>query len=160
MTSKIPQDTSRDHRTTALGLGRYARDYYRAACAVNDALGQDEGHKISAPVPALHLMAHSIELILKAFLRHKGRTLKDLEDLRHDVVKIFSECKKCGLSDVVEICDNDEETIKFIGELHKSTCLRYIVTGWMQLPVFGPLQEVTEKLLKGILPEVGWTRKI
>ena len=59
-------------RTAPIGSARYARDYFDSAIAADDVLGTREGYEIHAPVPVMILVAHSIELILKACLFHVG----------------------------------------------------------------------------------------
>ena len=54
--------------TPPAGLARYARDYYDAAIAVDDEIGRRPGYEIFAPVPAMFLVAHSIELIQSIFI--------------------------------------------------------------------------------------------
>ena len=155
------QDTMDDsnkyiERTTAIGLARYARDYYRAAVAADDDLGQDKGYEFIAPSPVLFLVAHSIELGLKAYLRHQGVPLKKTINLGHDLNRCWREAVEQGVIEHVELTGVDLEVLGLISELHSSTVLRYIQTGYKRYPVFGPLQELTEKILDGICPLVGY----
>jgi hypothetical protein len=59
-------------RTTPIGMARYAIDFYAAAIAVDDRLGDQPGHEIIAPAPAYYLLGHALELGLKAYLLEKG----------------------------------------------------------------------------------------
>lgn len=153
--AKRPQEDDAindDERTTAIGLARYARDYYRAAKAVDD----DFGHEIIAPSPVLFLVAHSIELGLKAYLRHRGFSLKKTINLGHNLKKCWWEAVEQGVREHVELTEADLENLGLISELHSSGVLRYIQIGSKTYPVFGPLQELTEKILDGICPLVGY----
>ena len=55
-------------RTTPLGMIRYAHEFMEAALAVDEKMGSKPGFEIVAPIPALYLLGHSIELSLKAYL--------------------------------------------------------------------------------------------
>jgi len=72
-----------DERTTAIGLARYAREYYEAALAVDDVLGKWKQYAELAPPPAMHLVAHSIELALKAWIM-KQKSENDREKTYND----------------------------------------------------------------------------
>lgn len=54
-----------DERTTAMGLARYAFEYIEAALIVDDRMGQRKEFQVVAPIPALYLAGHGIELSLK-----------------------------------------------------------------------------------------------
>jgi hypothetical protein len=43
------------------------------------------------------LAGHSLELALKAYLLHVGRTERDLKDIGHDLTKAWECCKRSGL---------------------------------------------------------------
>lgn len=145
-----------DDRTTAIGLARYARDYYRSAMAADHDLGHDKGYEFSAPSPVMFLVAHSIELGLKAYLRHQGLSLEEIVNLGHNLERCWQVAVEQGVQEHVELTEGDLEVLGIISELHLSTVLRYIQTGYKTLPVFGPLQELTKKILDGICPLVGY----
>ena len=59
---------SDDDRTTPLGLFNYARSYWQSGVLLHDARA-----KVTHPnAPVTLLLAHAIELYLKAFLRLRG----------------------------------------------------------------------------------------
>ena len=60
-----------EDRTTAVGMARYAREYFDAAKAADDVIGKRPGYERFAPAPVMFLVAHSIELVLKAYLRNR-----------------------------------------------------------------------------------------
>ena len=151
-----PENTDDDDRTSAVGLARYAREYYDAAIAADDVIGTRPGYKIHAPPPVMFLVAHSIELVLKAYLRHQGVGLKELTNLGHHLDQCWRAAIEHGVRDVVQLDRGERGMLELIGELHSSTELRYIRTGYKTFPVFGPLQELTKKLLDAICPAVGY----
>ena len=118
-------------KTTALGMARYAQEYYDAALAADDVLGMREGYEIIAPPPVMFLVAHSIELALKSYLIHIGMPLGEIRRyLGHDLVKCWGTAKKHGIEDHVTLAKVDLEVLGLINDLHISTQLRYIETGW------------------------------
>lgn len=145
-----------EERTTAIGLARYACEYYQAAIAADDVLGKKPRYEIVAPTPVMFLVAHSIELILKAYLLNVGLTLGDLRKLSHGLEGCWNEAVERGIQKSVSLSETDISVLRLISRLHASTELRYIVTGYKEYPVFGPLQELTEKLLKAVCPAVGY----
>ena len=49
----------KEERTTAIGLARYAREYFDAALAADDVIGCRKGYEVGAPAPVMFLVAHS-----------------------------------------------------------------------------------------------------
>lgn len=145
-----------DDRTTAIGLARYARDFYDAAIAADHVLGRRRGYEIVAPAPVMLLVPHSIELALKAYLRHQGFTVKGLKRIGHDLNDCWKVATDNEIEDHVSLSQEERSTLSLISDLHMSTQLRYIQTVFKTYPVFGPLQDVTNKLLDAICPLVGY----
>ena len=143
-----------DDRTSAIGLARYAREYFDAAIAADNAIGK--GYKIHAPPPVMFLVAHSIELALKAYLRDQGLSVDDLRERGHRLEECWQLAIKHGVEDHVQLTKEDLSVLQLISDLHASTELRYIQTGFKRLPVFGPLQQLARKLLDTICPLVGY----
>lgn len=145
-----------DDRTNEIGLARFAREYYDSAVAADEVVGSRPGYEHVAPAPVMHLVAQSIELALKAFLRWKGVSLKGVVRLGHDLDACLSEANKHGLARYVELSQEERDLFSLISKLHTSTELRYIRTGAKQLPIFGPLQTLAKRILDAICPAVGY----
>ena len=79
-----------DDSLTAGTLIDGARMYAAAADAVNDRL-PNALHVLN------HLLCTSIELALKAHLRHEGYEERQLRQLGHDLRELFLHCSKRGL---------------------------------------------------------------
>jgi hypothetical protein len=62
---------------------RYAIEFYAAALATDDAIGDMDGYEITAPTPVNNLIGHAIELGLKAYLLHSGHSLADIRAIVH-----------------------------------------------------------------------------
>jgi hypothetical protein len=143
-------------RTTPVGLARYARDYFDAALAADDVLGKREGYEIVAPAPVMFLVAHSIELALKAYLRFTGVSIDDLKKVSHNLIECWQCAVDRGVKKHVILTEEDVDVLKIISDLHASTELRYMQTGYKTFPVFGPLESLAKKLLDSLCPLVGY----
>ena len=143
-------------RTTPIGLARYARDYFDSALAADDVLGTREGYEIHAPMPVMFLVAHSIELIIKAYLLHVGMSLDDMKKISHNLLACWEVAVENGIEQHFNLTNDEIDILNIISDLHKSTELRYIQSGFKTVPVFGPLEELTRKLLDNICPLVGF----
>jgi hypothetical protein len=89
----VSNEMERNHDNPALTPGTLidgARMYAAAADAVNDRFPQAM-HVLS------HLLGMSIELALKAFLRHHGYSGKRLRGLGHDLRRAYKEAVGVGL---------------------------------------------------------------
>jgi HEPN domain-containing protein len=144
-------------RTTPIGLARYAADFFDTALAADEIIGRRPGFEIIAPIPVMYLVGHAIELALKAYLLANGITLRKLKrNYGHDLHRILRKAKELGLQDSVELTDDDESMVELLNELYSTKQLQYIVSGSKTYPVFGPLHEVAEKLVRGIGENVGY----
>lgn len=145
-----------EDRTSAIGLARYAREYYDAAIAADEVIGHREGYDIVAPAPVMFLIAHAIELTLKAYLRWKDVDLRGLKKVGHNLEASWAAACKHGITDHVSLSEEELGILHLISDLHSSTELRYIQTGYKQFPVFGPLQLMSAKVLNTVCPLVGF----
>ncbi len=139
---------------SAIGLARYAREYFESAQAADAVVGARKGYEIVAPSPVMFLTAQSIELALKAYLCHSGK--KNLKSYGHDLSRVWCVCQQNGINVLVQLSAEEISTLKLISHLHSSTELRYIDTGFKTFPVFGPLEQLAKKLLDAICPAVGY----
>ena len=71
------------HRTTPIGLARYAREFFDCALAADDKVGHRPGFEIIAPIPVMYLIGHSIELCLKSYLVFKDVPLPELRSNKY-----------------------------------------------------------------------------
>jgi hypothetical protein len=86
---------SDDDRTTPLGLFNYARSYWQSGVLLHEARA-----KVSHPDgPVTLLLAHAIELYLKAFLRLRGVGIEEVRTtFGHDFKSLAEEASSRGLS--------------------------------------------------------------
>ncbi len=124
-------------KTTALGLARYAHEFFEAAVVVDEEIGERPGFEIVAPIPALYLMGHAIELTLKAYLVHRGVSLKGIRDLNHNLVACFQKAKELGFMSHATFEGPEEGALEILNALYSTKQLEYIVTGHKHFPVWG-----------------------
>jgi hypothetical protein len=145
-------------KTTAIGLIRYAQDFFNCALAADETIGIQEGYEIIAPIPVLYLIAHSIELCLKAYLIHKNVPLHDLKKYGHDLKKSLQKAKELGLYSHIQLNKIELGALCALNDLYSTKQLNYIITGSKQFPIFGHLQSTCENLLNTICPLVGFQK--
>ncbi len=144
-------------RTKPVGLARYATEFYDTALAADDKLGRRHGDEIVL-TPIMYLIAHSIELILKAFLLHKGLELAYIrKTLGHDLTKIVDKTRELDPSEtIVSLSGDDIKTLELLNSIYKSKELNYISTGARTIPAFGSIQSLAARLITSITPIVGY----
>ena len=118
-----------------------ARMYSACADAVNDKHPN-----------ALHVLSHmlgmSIELALKAFLRHRGRSVRDLRRLNHDLVRIFEECTQEGLTRT----GSRNFVMHVLGDLYEKRAFAYPQEAVLSVIMPWRLRQMANELIGEIFP--------
>jgi hypothetical protein len=140
-----------EDRTTAVGLCRYAHEYIAAAQLVASSSPN------LPPMPAYHLASHGIELSLKAFLRHRGVSVRALRGpgLSHDLRALYRKSKELGLKQVFKVQAADLRTILVLEPLLEMHVFRYILTGVHQMPTWENMESFAVRLHQAVAVEVG-----
>lgn len=143
-----------EDRTTAIGLARYAYDYLHAAMVVET---NDPTPSHISPVPAYFLALHGIELTLKAYLRHKGVSVRDLQKkFGHDLHACHRKAKELGLNEVFKEQPVDADAMRMLVGLNDQQGLRYITTGMKHFPLWSTVEPLAVRLHKAVAPLVGF----
>ncbi|MCL4182793.1 MAG: hypothetical protein KJ011_05025 [Burkholderiaceae bacterium] len=146
-----------EERTTARGLARYAYEYLEAAILVDETIGARAGGECVSPIPAYYLASHSIELTLKAFLRHRGLTVRELRlKYGHSLKACYRKAKELGLFDVFRQHENDEAALHLLAEINNAHELRYIRTGFKTFPSWAIVEPFAVRLHQAVAPLVGY----
>lgn len=134
---------SDDGRTTPLGLFNYARSYWQSGVLLHHA-----GAKVSHPdAPVTLLMAHAIELYLKAFLRARGLSAQEVKhSFGHDFEKLVETAWARGLP----LTDKDRDMAVILKEQESIRRSRYIETGYFKQPSLAALSGVCRRLDKSV----------
>lgn len=144
------QENEKEARTTRLGLYHYALSYWKSAEYLSGA--QTKQLKITHPdAPVYFLYYHAIELFLKSFLRHKGLSVRKLENISHRIKELYDTSEKHGLF----FMDEDVEVILLMSKADTIIRSRYIATGYFNWPTkealsrtCASLHETIHKILK------------
>jgi hypothetical protein len=130
---------SDDDRTTPLGLFNYARSYWQSGVVLHDARA-----KVTHPdAPVTLLLAHAIELYLKAFLLLRGLGIDEVKNsFGHDFKKLVDEASSRGLS----LMGEDMDIAAILTEKESIRRSRYIETGYFQRPGLAALSRTCRSL--------------
>ena len=130
---------SDDDRTTPLGLFNYARSYWQSGVLLHDAKAT-----VTHPnAPVTLLLAHAIELYLKAFLRLRGVGIEEVKSsFGHDFKKLADEASSRGLS----LGKEEIDIAAILTEQESIRRSRYIETGYYQRPGLAALSRTCQGL--------------
>ena len=118
---------SDDDRTTPLGLFNYARSYWQSGVLLHDA----QATVTHPDAPVTLLLAHAIELYLKAFLRLRGVGIEEVKSsFGHDFKKLVDEASSRGLS----LGNEEIDIAAILTEQESIRRSRYIETGYYRRP--------------------------
>jgi hypothetical protein len=117
--------------------------YAAAADAVNDRL-PNAVHVLS------HLLGMSIELALKAYLRHHGTPVKELIALGHDLAALYNRALQLGLT------DTGSRSFRFdvLGANYKARLFGYPEEGEMVLIAPWSVREIAHGLITEVFAKV------
>lgn len=148
-----------DDRTTAIGLARFAYEYIDAAMLVGRQHEPRFGFESIPSTPAYFLALHGIELTLKAYLRHKGVTLRDLRSPQafgHNLRACYRKAKELGLRTVFKMRSDDMRAMLLLLDLNEHQGLRYIRTGLKRFPSWVIVEPFAIRLHQAVAAEVGY----
>lgn len=128
-------------KTYHIGLWNYAKQFFSAAEKLR---GYEE--RLSG-APVYYLYGHAIELVLKAFLVHRGRSEKELRRIGHNLVAAWEKARAEGLAGNSEKVIEASETIQLINPYYEAKELEYIVSGAKQYPDIIHMHNVAENLI-------------
>jgi hypothetical protein len=102
----MPSQSVPPGTVTPAGLIFLAQDYYRAG---THCLNGEESKELSftASLPTLFLFSHAIELSLKSWMMHNGKSAPDIKNYGHNLLKLLRDSFKTGLSLDVNSILND-----------------------------------------------------
>jgi len=156
MSAEAPVLKDQAGQTTPLGLLRYGIEYFAAAEAADDAIGDDHGHGIHAPMVVNFLVGQAIELALKAYLLHAGVSADELKrKFGHDIVALFDEAMRRDLGNDQRIGQRERGMLFLLNGPYKARELQYFQAGTKEaFPVYGPLQEAAVVVLRTVMAQI------
>jgi hypothetical protein len=147
-------------RVGAIGVARYAIEYFAAAEATDEAIGDQPPYWATAPAPVMFLIGRSLELGLKAFLIHKNVPLEEIKNkIGHNLDRALAAAEKNGLSSVA-LSPEDRAIIKLMNSIYATKDLEYFIRGATTYPVYGPLQTVCKRVLAEVINEIPQARNL
>lgn len=141
MTAKQNIMKSRDSSPTPGTLIDGARMYAASADAVNERL-PNAVHVLS------HLLGMSIELTLKAYLLQRGRSVKELKGIGHNLGKLFDKSVKLGLY----YTGSRSFRTKVLGASFQKRVFAYPEEGMMNIITPRSLREISHELIQEVFP--------
>lgn len=135
-------------RTTCMGLFNYAETYFRSARALNA-----NKPKVTHPDdPVNFLFYHAIELYLKAYLRLKGHTPRELAGRKfgHSVGALSKRASELGQF----LMDEDKEVLQSMEHDDAVIRSRYIKVGAFRRPTHGALDRTCKSFRQTIGEEL------
>lgn len=144
--------------TTALGLTRYAHDYFDSGRAVQEQMGTGTKYEIVSPFPSLFLMGQSIEIAVKAYLLEKGLALASLRQkpFGHDLCGCLERAKQLGLYELMKPHAAELGAVTVLNDLYKTKQLQYIRTGLKNVPDFKLIERFAKNLICSVSGVVGY----
>lgn len=127
-----------EKRLTSRGLLRYAFDYYHAFEHLDIKYSELEIYEVK-----YFLLCHSIELAMKAFLREKGYTRRQLINNGHDLEKLIRLLR----DNDVEIDVSSMVKTFSINNYYKNKQFEYPQTGYKELPSLDDMKTLSKLLL-------------
>jgi len=141
----MPPNDYQPDRTNSMGLWTYAKEYLDAAKSVASSSDRE-----LVPTPAYYLVCHSIELILKAFLRGSGEELEDLKKIGHNLNRCLNKAAKKGINEHYCFTDTKKQAVSLINDYYSQKELEYISTGFKRFPKYDILEKVASGLLSSL----------
>ena len=136
-------------------LGMFADDLFSRA---KEYLAGFERLAEVEPQRLLHaryfLLAHSLELALKAYLATRNMLKNDIKDLRHKLPKIWRKCKEYGIPETTQL----PQLVELINEMNREHDFRYPIGYALTLPPSADCQRIMRSLIQTLEPLVDQAR--
>lgn len=138
---------SESERTTAIGLLKYAKDYFEGFKIISEKVAHGTSWNPTVKLLPLkcYLAGHTLELLLKSFLLSYGVPLSVLKHkVQHNLMKCLLMSNKNGLN----LVDSKEiATIRVLNYYYNEKEFEYPKNGAKTIPHLKDIEEVVEKIL-------------
>ncbi|GGG27252.1 hypothetical protein GCM10010964_13970 [Caldovatus sediminis] len=130
-----------------LGIYHFAEDFFATAVHTAEALDAKRLRLHFGDFVAYHLHAHSIELVLKAFLRTAGVGNDDLRRrYGHDLSALLRDAVAAGMA-LGGQEEHTREVVDWLNEHGKAQTFRYFEAGSRRLPPLADVKDANRRLL-------------
>ncbi|WP_093535936.1 hypothetical protein PWP89_09700 [Stenotrophomonas rhizophila] len=143
MAKKTPEQIAdEEERTTAFGLLSYAHQYQRASVMVHE--------RDSKSVVPYMLVAHSLELAMKAYLRSQGSSVASMKKSGHSLPKLHRASLEKGLERFWPQAAALLPALEVLEFANAEQALRYIITGTTHRPDWSTVTECAEAMIDAV----------
>ena len=143
---EAPKTEEFDCENQPHGVWRMGKDFIEAAGELTPAKKTPEDF-ISHDLISYYLIAHGIELQLKAFLISTGLHIDAIrKKFGHDIKKLLDVSGDENIDEYVSLCDNDKAIIDWLNDYYKNKCFEYFEIGMISLPSYYDICCVAEKI--------------
>ena len=105
----------------------------------------------------MFLLGQSIELSLKAYMLHRGVTLRDLRvTYKHGLLRCHRKARELGFVALYAPSGEDLVALDLLDRLYETKRLQYIVTGMHRIPPFGALERIAWHILHAAAGAIGY----
>ena len=135
-----------EKRLTSRGLILYAWDYFNSFESLHQ-----QFPKVTDKFPVKYfLICHSIELAMKACLRERGYTRKQLSNIGHDLEKLIGLLYKQGV--IMDV--NSVKRTFILNDYYKTKQFEYPQTGSKSVPALEKMADITKLLLNKVSNDI------
>lgn len=125
---------------TPLSLFTFAESYLQAAIR----LEAHQGAPLASDAPLSFLLAHALELTLKAYLLHKNYPEDRLKNIGHNLEKLAKTCKRAGLPHQTTV--DEENNLARLSGQHQNHQTRYANTEGTEQPDHKMMIEMIQRI--------------
>jgi hypothetical protein len=150
MTNSTIQPPAASSHITPYGFANIARHFLETERAI-------DGVYTFSVVP-YYLLAHSIELGLKAFILIEGESLDFVKDkLRHNLEKALKKADAMGLSSMIKMEQDEHDALIKANKYYAGKGFEYFqviqaARGYPDLPELGCLRSFAQRLIDAVQP--------
>lgn len=138
------EEQDEEQRTNSIGLWHFAESYRNAAnCLI------DHECDLRFQASIYYLYVHAIELALKAALRARGMTVRELRrrPYSHDLMELVAACHERRLASRLKLGKRREAILLLLNEISREHEFRYVRTGPTAFPTLDSVRALTTRLL-------------
>lgn len=122
------------------------------ASAYLDAAAKLQQNPLTGSHPFWFAVFQSIELSLKAFLRAKGLSKKEIKGLNHNIAKIVDRAGDEDLAAVIELTPEEELILRETGALYNSKVFQYSEYGLKSVPYARDGIDLAKRIFEAVRP--------
>jgi len=119
----MPTYMNNEERVSPMGMWRWGKDFIESALKIHPPPKNDiEELRQRVSITAYYLLAHGIELQMKAFLLSKGYQLKDLRSYKkfgHNLDALMDEAIGSMIGDCVALSEYERGIISLLNRTYK-----------------------------------------